>query len=108
MRKTDTETLVKAMRILARDIHCEDGVATAAIAEAADRIEELETAIRRLADQDATLSVCNGAVTVTMDATLTDAEREALDAAQNHIDGYDGEWGDKIAATLRGLLERTK
>ena len=30
------------------------------------------------ADQDATLSVCDGNVTVTMDATLTDAEREDL------------------------------
>ena len=31
--------------------------------------EILRTAIRRLAEQDATLSVCDGAVTVTMDAT---------------------------------------
>jgi hypothetical protein len=41
-------------------------------------IERLREAIRRLADQDATLSVCDGNVTVEMDATLTDAEREAL------------------------------
>jgi hypothetical protein len=33
-------------------------------------IERLREAIRRLADQDATLSVCNGGVTVTMDGTL--------------------------------------
>lgn len=32
-------TLVKALRILARDIQCEDGVATAVITEAADVIE---------------------------------------------------------------------
>lgn len=38
--------------------------------------------------------------------TLMPKEREALDAAQNHIDGYDGEWGDSIAATIRGLLRR--
>jgi len=43
--------------------------------EAAEEIENLRTAIRRLADQDATLSVCDGAVTVTMDGTLTDEER---------------------------------
>ena len=36
--------------------------------EAADEIERLRAAIRRLAEQDATLSVCDGAVTVTMDA----------------------------------------
>lgn len=41
MKKTDTETLVKALRILAVDIQSGDGVANAAIAEAADRIDEL-------------------------------------------------------------------
>ena len=40
--------------------------------------KRLRLAIRRLAEQDATLSVCDGNVTVTMDATLTDAEREDL------------------------------
>jgi hypothetical protein len=34
-------TLVSALRILARDIDSEDGVANALIAEAADRIEDL-------------------------------------------------------------------
>ena len=41
-------------------------------------VARLRLAIRRLAEQDATLSVCDGNVTVTMDATLTDAEREDL------------------------------
>lgn len=41
MKKTDTETLVKALRILAVDIQSDDGVANAAIAEAAERIDEL-------------------------------------------------------------------
>ena len=40
-RKSSTETLVAAMRILARDIQSGDGVANAAIVEAADRLEEL-------------------------------------------------------------------
>lgn len=39
--KTNTETLIKALRILANDIESEDGVANAAIAEAAQRLEEL-------------------------------------------------------------------
>jgi hypothetical protein len=47
--------------------------------EAADEIDRLREAIRRLADQDATLSVQGGNVTVTMDATLTDEERQAID-----------------------------
>lgn len=40
--RSSTETLVKALRILARDIQSDDGVANAAIAEAADRLAELE------------------------------------------------------------------
>ena len=39
--KTSDETLISAMRILARDIQSEDGIANAAILEAADRLEEL-------------------------------------------------------------------
>lgn len=38
--KTDTKTLIKALRILVEDIQSEDGVADACIAEAADRLEE--------------------------------------------------------------------
>lgn len=66
--------------------------------------QRLREAIRRLAEQDATLSVCDGNVTVTMDATLTDAEREAVERAQKllDVDGY-----TETAAILRGLLERT-
>jgi hypothetical protein len=115
-------------------------------------IDRLREAIRRLAEQDATLSVCDGNVTVEMDAapiaaepvawslflngerarvicdkedamrfvnrepkytlaplydhppqpTLTDAEREAIEDAIRRL------WGFDCAATLRGLLERTK
>ena len=38
---TETKVLIEALRILARDIQSGDGVANAAIAEAADRLEEL-------------------------------------------------------------------
>ena len=38
--QTSTKTLVSALRILAQDIQSDDGVANAAIAEAADRLEE--------------------------------------------------------------------
>lgn len=41
MHKTDTKTLVKALRILAVEIQSGDGIAKAAIAEAADRLDEL-------------------------------------------------------------------
>ena len=39
--KSSTQTIIEAMRILSREIHCEDGVANAAVAEAADRLEEI-------------------------------------------------------------------
>lgn len=64
------------------------------------RVAELEQAIRRLADQDATLSVQGGNVIVTMDATLTDEERQVIAWAADIM-------SDASAATLRGLLERT-
>lgn len=73
-----------------------------------DEIKNLREAIRRLADQDATLSVCEGNVIVEMD-TLTDAERQAIDAAAHAAAQlYVGTEGVALAATLRALLERTK
>ena len=71
-----------------------------------DALEEnarLRLAIRRLADQDATLSVCDGNVTVTLDGTLTDAEREAIHHACGDVSDITG----PVEDTLRGLLERT-
>jgi hypothetical protein len=80
-----------------------DAAKKLAFSEVIAENERLKDAIRRLAEEDATLSVCEGNVTVTMDATLTDAEREAV------------EWAVKtwvcrpeLTATLRGLLERLK
>jgi hypothetical protein len=71
----------------------------------AEELEKHREAIRRLADQDATLSVCDGNVTVTMDATLTDDEREAIEVAVEYVgSAYTVQ---RHARTLRGLLERT-
>jgi hypothetical protein len=70
--------------------------------DAKAEIESLRLAIRRLADQDATMSSCDGAVTVTLDATLTVEEREAVENAADVIDAKT--CGN--AATLRGLLAR--
>ena len=79
-------------------------------ADTATEIERLREAIRRLADQDATLSVQAGNVTVTMDATLTEAEREAIElAAGDYLYHQDlGGRAQHIRQTLLGLLERTK
>ena len=41
MKPSSTESCVKALRVLSQDIQSEDGVANAALAECADRIEKL-------------------------------------------------------------------
>ena len=46
--KTNTQTLAAALRILANDIESPDGVANAAIAEAAERLEELRAQVELL------------------------------------------------------------
>lgn len=75
----------------------------ALLVSATAEIERLRFAIRRLADQDATLSVCEGDVTVTVDGALTDAEREAVAWCAENARLTIGV--DRVAA-LRGLLER--
>lgn len=49
-RKTDIETLIDAMRILARDVQCDDGVANSAILEAADRMDSFRKFIEHIRD----------------------------------------------------------
>lgn len=79
--------------------------------------ERLKEAIRRIADQDATVSVCNGNVTVDMDGTLTPEERAVLvqcvkdyeDSASTFYERLMHEAaakGMKQAVVIRGLLER--
>jgi hypothetical protein len=71
--------------------------------DAAGEIERLRDAIRRLAEQDATLSVCDGAVTVTMDGALTDEELKAIRRAT----AVAREMHDsRLEAALGNLLER--
>ena len=81
--------------------------------DAVAEINRLREAIRRLAEQDATLSVQGGSVTVTMDATLADSERAAIKTviggfgmwvAQNGL--TDNESLRLAVVTLRNLLAR--
>ena len=48
--RSSTATIIQAMRILANEIQSGDGVANAAIAEAADRLQELQDALQGLHD----------------------------------------------------------
>ena len=70
--------------------------------QAADEIARLRLAICRLADQDATLSVQGGHILVTMDGTLTDAERAAVKAILGDPDLVIGDAREPLC----GLLER--
>lgn len=49
--KTEIYTLIKAMRILSVDIQSKDGIANAAILEAAERLQELHEENQRLKDE---------------------------------------------------------
>ncbi len=55
-KKTDTLVLIDALKILAEDIHCEDGVATSCIKEAADRLGELDISFLEERDRANTLA----------------------------------------------------
>lgn len=92
-----SDQLPHALRILARDIHCEDGIATQCLREAADEIERLRAQ---------PCPYVTGTVThycTLTPLTLTDAERAVIEAILVDPDSAPGD----SAATLRGLLERT-
>lgn len=69
-------------------------------------IDRLQEAIRRLADQDATLSIEGGNVTVTMDAGLTDEELKAIAYAELSLRCERHPVCEGHTAVLRNLLER--
>ena len=104
IRALQAEAEIARMRLSSNDHISETGNSLAAAAE----IARLREAIRRLADQDATLSVQGGNVTVTLDATLADAEREAIELAVHCWTQFlDVEPACEAAGeTLRSLLER--
>lgn len=56
--RTSDETLISALRILANDIVSGDGVANAAIAEAADRLQELSTPVITLMASEVAVGHC--------------------------------------------------
>ena len=79
------------------------------------RVAELEEAIRRLAEQDATLSLLckrdgSQVVTVTMDGTLTNEEKRAIRwaAEMMEVGSLPNSLNRDDARTLRSLLERLK
>lgn len=51
MHKSDTATIIGSLRILVNDIQSDDGIANMAIAEAADRMEEMQTREKNLSQK---------------------------------------------------------
>lgn len=90
MKPTDTTTLITALRVLSREIHCEDGVATAVIAEAADEIERLLGEADKLRQR----------------LRLTDDEKAALERAATFMRKWGGAPNNADANTLLSMLAR--
>jgi len=82
------------------------------LSDAVAEIKRLREAIRLIADQYATLTVQGCNVIVTMDATLTDEELEAIEVAVLAMPTPDvyhlSPPAKSTAAILRNLLERLK
>lgn len=97
-RKSTTETLVAAMRILARDIDG-DGVANAAIAEAADRLEEQQA---RIAELEARADHFRDATKMITDRQLAGAVNELRDIAIKFHAA--GQLRERIAGVVCGLM----
>ena len=57
--RTSTNTLIKSMMVLAEQIESSDGVANAAIAEAAGRLRELDSALREVCSSISNCQVIN-------------------------------------------------
>lgn len=71
--RSKTETIIGALRVLANDIQSEDGVANLAIAEAADRMEELCSELlfqRRVAEKNAEAAIICGKIYIARNITL--------------------------------------
>ena len=111
---TPTETLINSLQILANDIQSEDGVANAAIAESAKRMEEMDKHIETLRqrmsvmDDDALLAndiwETDRSIKRDLSQQIEKLERE-LNVANNHIARLE-EAGDKMALILNSTRER--
>lgn len=107
IRKSSTETLIAAMRVLARDIQSGDGVANAAIAEAADRLEELQARIAELeqASNRVTLDSSDhfpGSAKMVTDRQMADAVNELREIAIKYHAA--GQLRERIAGVVHWLV----
>ena len=71
--RTETETIIEALRILAGDIFSEDGIANLIWEEAADRMEELCAELlfqKRLAEKNVEAAMICGKIYIARNITL--------------------------------------
>jgi len=91
--RSSTETLIAAMRILSRDIKSTDGIANAAVAEAAERLTELAEAERK------------SAITL---ASLRELSRQWKEGADERSEWYvTSDAIDRFTLELDEILEET-
>ena len=83
--RTRTPILIAAMRLLAQEIQSEDGVANAAIAEAADRLEELA----HIADGNSKLIAAQRALGESLRSQLIQAQQGLGENVTRPHDGPD-------------------
>jgi hypothetical protein len=88
--RTDTQTLIDALRILARDIESDDSVANACIFEGADRLEQLRKAINNLIGYAITARSHSREWLVDM-ASYINLAAEAIDDPDRAVLAEDGE-----------------
>lgn len=79
---SSSATIVSAMRVLANEIQSDDGVANAAIREAADRIEQLETSIKQI-HKDYGCEICDPCGTIWEYASRLEKENAELKSRSN-------------------------
>jgi len=82
--KSNIDTLIGALRILAEDIQSDDGVANAVVAEAADRLEELQTQLQEAQDYADRLVVHKNMLCLPADLENLRSANSHF-AAENHI-----------------------
>lgn len=82
--KSNTPTLISALRILAENIQSGDGVANAVVAEAADRLEELQTQLQEAQDYADRLVAHKDMLCLPMDLENLRSANSHF-AAENHI-----------------------
>lgn len=88
MPRSSTDTLIKALRILAGQIQAPDDVPAAALREAAERLEELEATV---ADKSIAYSMASKG----RDEAIARAERAEMLVRTAYVEGWGDGWQER-------------